>query len=258
MGADQYLDWRSSAASALEWWHDAGVDTLADETPRDWFAAAAPPRTAERARDVAAPVAPAALAPLPATLAQFAAWRTGAGAPEAGWPGMLPGALLSATGDPAAPIMVLVDMCERAGDDTDRDSGALLGGAAGRLFDRMLAAIGRTRADIYLAAICAVRPPAGRVPPEHERRLSEIARHHVALVAPRRLLLLGNAPSRALTGADVARVGRGLQSLNLESGEVRASVDAVASFHPRLLLERPADKARAWKDLQMLVAGLDA
>jgi DNA polymerase len=27
----------------------------------------------------------------------------------------------------------------------------------------------------------------------------------------------------------------------------------VATFHPRLLLERPAQKADAWKDLQLLM-----
>lgn len=264
MGADQHFDWRASAASALEWWHDAGVETLVDERARDWHAAPAPPRSVARAAAVAAtaapPVsaptvsAPTVSAPLPGSLAHFAAWRVGPDAPEAAWPGTVAGAMIAASGDPGASIMVLADMCERE----DAESGALLGGAAGRLFDRMLAAIGRTRDDVYLASVCAVRPTAGRVPPQHEGRLTEIARHHVALVAPKRLLLLGNAPSRALIGADVARVPRGLQSINLESGEVRTTVAAVASFHPRLLLERPTDKARAWKDLQMLVAGLDA
>lgn len=249
MGADQNIDWRGAAASALEWWHDAGVDTLADETPRDWYAAPVAASQPERARAVATP-APAATAALPNSIAQFVAWRVGPDRPEASWPGML----IAPTGDPAAPIMVLADMPERE----DADSGLLLSGAAGRLFDRMLASVGRTRSDIYLASLCTVRPVAGRVAPECEARLGEVARHHVALAAPRRLLLLGNAPSRALIGADVARVRSGLQSIKLESGTTRATVEAVASFHPRLLLERPADKARAWKDLQMLVAGLDA
>jgi DNA polymerase len=30
----------------------------------------------------------------------------------------------------------------------------------------------------------------------------------------------------------------------------------VASYHPRLLRERPAAKAEAWKDLQLLIGGL--
>lgn len=249
MGADQHFDWRASVGSALAWWDEAGVDTLADETARDWHAVPATTRQPGRADAVTAPAAPV-VAPLPTSLAAFATWRVGPDAPEAAWPGQP----LAATGDPASAIMVLVDMPERE----DADSGALLSGAAGRLFDRMLAAIGRSRADIYLASICSVRPVAGRIAPEDEARLTGLARHHVMLAAPRRLLLLGNAPSRALSGADVARGRGGLQTLNLVCGEGHKTVAAVASFHPRLLLGRPADKARAWKDLQMLVAGLDA
>lgn len=57
---------------------------------------------------------------------------------------------------------------------------------------------------------------------------------------------------------DVASARGSLQAINLEGGMGGTTVDVVASFHPRLLLERPAEKARAWKDLQMLIAGLDA
>jgi DNA polymerase len=35
------------------------------------------------------------------------------------------------------------------------------------------------------------------------------------------------------------------------------TVEAIASFHPRFLLERPAQKAEAWRDLQLLIEGLD-
>jgi DNA polymerase len=31
----------------------------------------------------------------------------------------------------------------------------------------------------------------------------------------------------------------------------------VATFHPRLLLEQPAHKAGAWRDLQLLMKGLE-
>ena len=250
MGADQNIDWRLAAASALEWWRDAGVDTLIDEAPRDWTAAPPAPPEPPRHRLGVQAVTETIAPPLPPTLAKFTPWRTGPDAPEAGWLGTP----IAATGDPAADVMILVDLPDRE----DADSGTLLSGAAGRLFDRMLAAIGRKRDSIYLAPMCSVRPIAGRIAPEIEARLVEVARHQIALVAPKRLLLLGNAPSRALTGMDVAHARGSLHAINLECGNASVTVDVVASFHPRLLIERPAEKARAWKDLQMLIAGVHA
>ncbi|RUN77759.1 uracil-DNA glycosylase [Sphingomonas sp. TF3] len=250
MGADQNIDWRLAAASALEWWRDVGIDALVDEDPRDWTAAPPAPPAQQPQRPTPRAVAAPVIVPLPATLDAFTAWRTGPDAPEAGWRGTP----LAAAGNPHAPIMILVDVPDR----DDAEAGMLLSGASGRLFDRMLAAIGQSRDSVYLAPMCTVRPMAGRIAPEIEVRLVEIARHHIALVSPKRVFLLGNAPSRAMTGVDVARARGTLHTINLESGMGDSTVDVVASFHPRLLLERPAEKARAWKDLQMLIAGLDA
>lgn len=243
MGADQ-IQWHDHIASAVEWWRDAGIDALVDEAPRDWFAAPAAQPAPKKgvANQPAAPV----VAALPATLDAFLAWRTGPDAPEAGWNG---GAALSAQGSPSADLMILIDTPER------EDVARLLDGAAGRLFDRMLAAIGRTRDDIYLASLCCVRPLAGRVAPEAEERLAEIARHYVALVAPKRLLILGNATSRALLAADATRARGSLHQINHSPAIKAAMTVAVASFHPRLLLERPAQKAEAWRDLHLLIGG---
>lgn len=233
MGADQHIDWANEAASALSWWSDAGVDVLVEDAAFGWLT---------RAPDRAPVPAAASSTALPATLDAFAGWRLGPHAPEASW-----GApLLPATGPADAALMVLVDCPER----DDRD--ALLGGPAGRLFDRMLAAIGLSRDQIHLASVCAARPIAGRMPRDTEARLAEIARHHVALVAPPRLLVLGNAASRAVLAAELADARGSLRSINHKGG---TTTTATASFHPRFLLEKPVCKAEAWKDLQMLMGG---
>lgn len=222
-------DWQAAAVSTLDWWREAGVDVLVEETSRDWLARAAP----IEARPVAVPDA------LPETLAEFLAWRVGAAAPEAAWRGVS----IAATGPLDAELMVLVDCPDRG------DADCLLSGPAGKLFDRMLGAMGVSRDAVHLAAVCARRPVAGRMPREVEAELQRLARHHLGLLAPRRLLLMGDAAARALLGTEVLRARGRLHTVNHEGGETAA----VATFHPRLLLERPAQKADAWKDLQLLM-----
>ena len=78
------------------------------------------------------------------------------------------------------------------------------------------------------------------------RALRIIARDHIRLARPERLLLFGDAPARALTG----------QPLAAARGKVHRieGVRTVATFHPRWLLQRPSDKALAWKDLLLLMS----
>lgn len=242
MGIEGVTDWREAAASALSWWQEAGVDVVVDDAPRDWTVV----------REAVAPANPQAVAtapvveeevPLPATLEAFIDWRFGGDAPEADWGEPV----VHTMGDPKAPLMILTDMPEAG----DCDAGALLSGNAGRLFDRMLAAIGRDRASVYIVSLCIARPVTGLVPREIEARLAELARHHVALAAPKQLLLLGQSASRAILGAD-AGAGRGrLQAVNHQDGQSQA----VATYHPRFLLTKPAAKADAWMDLQLLIGG---
>ncbi len=73
---------------------------------------------------------------LPDTLDAFVAWRIGDAAPEAGWP--VPRS--RRTGPADAGLMIVTDMPEREDGD-----GCCCRAPAGRLFDRMLAAIGRDR-----------------------------------------------------------------------------------------------------------------
>ncbi|WEK43067.1 MAG: uracil-DNA glycosylase family protein [Candidatus Sphingomonas colombiensis] len=254
MGADQIFDWAKATASTLEWWETAGADVLVSDEAFDWLAAPEPEASArpadarvpERRGQSATPAAapPRALV-LPPTLEGFLAWRAGADAPEAEWGGTL----IPASGAMTADLMILIDCPDR----DDREG--LLSGETARLFDRMLAAIGRSRADVHLAAVAAARPIAGRLPREQQDTLFEIARHHVALVAPKRLLTLGNAASRALLSVDVAEARGRLHPVDHKGGR---KTEVVASYHPRLLRERPAAKAEAWRDLQLLIGGMQA
>jgi len=234
VGANQIFE-ADLYASALEWWRDVGVDILVDGNPRDWLAA-----PVVQPAVVAQPTSDAAL---PGTLEAFLAWRTGPDAPDAGWGGDP----VLASGPLDAEFMVLLDQPDR----DDCAEGRLLSGASGRLFDRMLAAVGLSRDAVYVAAVCIRRSATGRPARGSEAKLADAALHHLSLVRPRRLLLLGDAASRAVLASDASAARGILHGVDHKGGRS----DAVASFHPRLLLTRPAAKAEAWRDLRLLRFG---
>lgn len=217
--------------SAVEWWREAGVDIIVDEAPRDWLAAPRP--------------AAATAAPTHASLDSLdALLRLYESDPMFG---PVAGRLLP-RGNIASGLMLLTDQPEPG----DAEAGEIIAGEAGRLFDRMLAAIGRDRAAIYLAAITPIRVPGGRVSAKHLAQWTEVARRHVALAAPRALLLLGEAASRAFLGTSLVEARGRTHILNLDG----ANVAAIATFHPRFLLQQPARKADAWRDLRLLLGEL--
>ncbi|MGW8190578.1 uracil-DNA glycosylase family protein [Sphingomonas hankookensis] len=233
MGADQHIQWQDAAASALEWWADAGVDTLVEDELRDWFATPAPP-----ARPLAVTSAPAADLP-PDTLDAFMAWRMGDAVPEASWNAQrVP---VQAQKNPS--LMILTDLPE----PDDSDEAGWMTGPVGVLLDRMLAAIGEVREQVVIAGIAHARPLTGRMPADAQGTLEELARRLVTLVAPQRLLLFGAEPCRALLGPDGQRGG--LRTLNHDG----LACPTIATFHPRFLLERPLAKAETWRHLQLLI-----
>jgi DNA polymerase len=240
MGADQHIDWRDTAASALEWWADAGVDTLVEDDPRDWFAVPAPPPSPLA---VAAQAAAAANAP-PEKLEEFLAWRGSDIAPEAGW--NVPLLPIVAVKNPR--LMILTDLPEEG----DSAEAGWMTGEIGALLDRMLAAIGLSRGDVVIAGVAVARPLAGRVPVAAAPALDTLAQELVSRVAPHHVLLFGADPCRAILGQDGRRGG--LQHLNHDG----IACPAIATFHPRFLLERPGTKAEAWRHLQLLIRETDS
>jgi uracil-DNA glycosylase family 4 len=227
----------AAAASALMWWNEAGVDVAIDEEPRDWL----------RPKTKAAEPAPSAAADMPSgelpdQLDLFRAWLASSeslsfAAPAA--PRLCP------AGDPASGLMIVADMPSA----DDCAAGALISGEAGRLFERMLAAIGRDRNSIYLAALSCLRSPDGRFSTEATRSCATLARHHVGLVQPKVLLLLGDNCSKALLGQPMFQARRKWHEIPTHAGPVKALV----TLPPSYLLDHPSHKAHAWADLQMLL-----
>lgn len=238
MGGESEASTRAETASALAWWLDAGVDVAIQEAPRDWLKPSSSPVATAPALQMKSQAAPVAGETMPETLDLFRHWLGSAqslpfATPRA--PRVLP------TGGENAAVMLLAEM---PGPE-DAAAGQPISGDAWLLTERMLAAIGINAAHTYSASLSCFHTPAARMAERELDACAAIARRHIALAKPKRLLLLGDAPVKALLGRPLA----------LARGHIHQveGVRTVATFHPRNLLDRSSFKEQAWRDLLLLM-----
>jgi DNA polymerase len=224
---------RVAADSLITWWQEAGVDGAVGEAPRDWL----------RRQESQIPATTAAASPdeKPADLAAFQAWLSA----SPSLPMDRPGAIrVAPQGREDAKVMLLTDLPDR----DDASGNSLIGGEAGALTQRMLAAIGILPGEAYFASLSPFHAPGARFNGELEA-CAAIARDHVRLARPERLILFGDAPSRAMLGEPMVRARGRIHRIE--------GVRTIVTFHPRMLLQRPSDKALAWSDLLLLMSESD-
>jgi uracil-DNA glycosylase family 4 len=228
----------AEARSALAWWLAAGVDCAIQEEPRNWLKPS--PRSGTvPAQGLSLPEqTPNLSRPSHETLAELQEWLASSA--------QLPLASTTARrilprGPEHAAVMLLSD----APSLEDYAAGQPIGGEAWELAKRMLAAIGIDTDDAYCASLTPIHAPGARLNPRDREDYAEIARNHVRLAKPKRLLLLGDGPSQALLGKPVAQARGHVHKIE--------GVRTVATFHPRHLIKRALDKRLAWQDLLLLM-----
>lgn len=233
---------RAAIDSLIGWWADSGVDTAVGEAPRGWLRGDAPVAPVMTVNAETATAAVPAATERPKQFDAFREWL--AAAP--GLPMDRPGAIrIAPVGIEAAPLMILTDLPDRE----DAAAGQPIGGDAWALTERMLAAIGVAPDSAYFASLACFHAPGARIGRDELDQCAEIARDHIRLAKPERLLLFGDAPARALTGEPLARARGRVHRIE--------GVRTVVTFHPRWLLQRPSDKALAWRDLLLLMSDQD-
>lgn len=269
---------REAALELLKWMRDAGVHEATGDTPCDWSrlgtsaaiafdaeegeAFAPPPRRdpvslpaqpVSRAQPLAPPDPAAAdareraraapdLAALEATLATFDGCPLKKTAKH----------LCFARGNPTARLMLIG---EAPGRDEDLEGRPFVG-RAGRLLDRMLAAIGLSEADCYITNVVYWRPPGNRTPtPQEVEACKPFLERQMELVAPDVLVLLGGAAAKQVLATDegIMKLRGKWRTLHVAGREVRT----IATLHPAFLLRTPTAKRQAWRDLLTVREELD-
>lgn len=239
------------AASLVDWWKMAGALYSHDEMPVDWLAPEEPALESltlssrhETRAVLTQPIVehPAiANAAWPIEIAELRhAIANGHPLPsnKFGGKSTLP------AGNANAQLMIIGDLP----DIEEVEAGSLGAGSLGQLLFKMVAAIGFKLDNCYLTALATTRPATGELPDDDLDLLAKFALHQIDLVNPQSILILGSATCRALLGADLIAARQNLPDINHIVG-IKA---ATPTFHPRTLRARPALKAQAWQDLQML------
>jgi len=152
-------------------------------------------------------------------------------------------------GNPAAGI-VLVG--EGPGANEDR-TGQPFVGRAGKLLDRILAAIDLDRDSVYITNIVKCRPPKNRAPRGDEvTACLWMLEEQIRIMRPGVIIALGASAARTLTGR---REGIGVLRGGMHS---YMDVPLMATYHPAALLRSPALKRPVWDDVRELRGFLDS
>jgi len=152
--------------------------------------------------------------------------------------------LVFGTGSPDADIMFVG---EAPGADEDAQGEPFVG-RAGKLLDKIIAAMGLKRADVYIGNILKCRPPGNRNPkPMEVLRCLPYLREQIRFIEPKVIVCLGGIAAKTLLMSDLP-VGRLRGTFHDYHG-----TPLLVTFHPAYLLRNPAGKADVWNDMKMVL-----
>ena len=155
--------------------------------------------------------------------------------------------LVFSDGQPNASIMLVG---EAPGADEDRQGKPFVG-VSGQLLDKMIACIGLSRqTNVYISNILPWRPPGNRTPTDSEiATCLPFIQHHIAIIRPTLLLLLGNIAVKSLLGTSTGIMRMRGQWTPCVIPGLDAPIPALPTYHPAFLLRSPAQKRQAWQDM---------
>jgi DNA polymerase len=152
-----------------------------------------------------------------------------------------------ADGQPGAELCLVG---EAPGADEDAQ-GVPFVGAAGQMLNRILAACGLRRDEVYICNPLKCRPPGNRTPqPDEVANCRGFFERQLELVAPKFICCLGSTAVRAVLGT--------MQSITRLRGKFHdyRGTPVLVTYHPSYLLPHrsPEKKREVWEDMKLLMA----
>ena len=152
------------------------------------------------------------------------------------------------TGSPEAGLMFVG---EAPGRDEDLQ-GVPFVGRAGQKLTQIIAAIGLTRDQVYIANVIKCRPPENRNPePDEVDRCEPFLFRQIDAIGPRVIVALGTFATRSLL--------KTMEPISKLRGRVYdyRGAKLIPTFHPAFLLRNPSCRRDVWEDMKKVRALLD-
>ncbi|HJQ76776.1 MAG TPA: uracil-DNA glycosylase [Acidimicrobiia bacterium] len=153
-------------------------------------------------------------------------------------------------GDPSARLMLVG---EAPGKNEDLQGEPFVG-AAGGLLDELLATIGISRAEAYIANVLKCRPPGNRDPREDEiDSCKGYLRSQIRMIRPEVVITLGNFATKLLLATET-----GITRLRGQRFDWWLGATLIPTFHPAAALRgRPQVREQMQQDFALARAVLD-
>ena len=136
---------------------------------------------------------------------------------------------------------------EAPGADEDAQGEPFVG-AAGQLLNRIIAACGMKREEVYICNILKCRPPGNRTPlPNEAANCRPFLERQLELVRPKFICALGACAAQNLLGTTLP-IGRLRGRFHNYRG-----IPVLCTYHPAYLLRSPEKKRDVWEDMKRLL-----
>ena len=153
--------------------------------------------------------------------------------------------LVFGAGSPTAELMFVG---EGPGADEDRQ-GIPFVGRAGQLLTKIIAALGKSRDEVYIANIIKCRPPGNRNPEGDEiAACSPFLMRQIEVIRPKVICALGKFAAQTMLKSETP-----ISRLRGRAHPFRDNCQLVPTFHPAYLLRNPAKKRETWEDMQLIM-----
>ncbi|VAW15842.1 Uracil-DNA glycosylase, family 4 [hydrothermal vent metagenome] len=160
--------------------------------------------------------------------------------------------LVFGSGNPKAKIMFI----GKAPSNDEDVLGTPFSGKSGILLDAMLRSISLERAEVFLSNIIPWRPPGNRAPaPQEIVACLPFLIRQIELIKPEFIIAMGDIATKALMGNELSVLKLDGELNDIKTGEHKSKI--IATLHPQFLLQQPAQKRRAWRDLCNLQRALN-